>query len=221
MLSDGFERQDFSWHRVKNISFEEYQKDFLNGDKEKIQAAYERAFKLRDFEINLYWKRAVYFWAFITTIYAAYCKVWNCALCDCKLGTSLLLVVLAGLGFFFSVAWIFVLEGSKHWQENWENHIDLLEDYVTGPLYKTYKSGAISVSKVNSAIAWVIAVCSGAFFVVNLKEYLFTAEIRTCVALGLFGFIVFVWLVGLLTFRLNAMGNVAQKGKIQFDKKRR
>ena len=27
--------------------------------------------------------------------------------------------------------------GSKYWQENWENHIELLEDKITGPLYKT------------------------------------------------------------------------------------
>ena len=218
MLSDDFERQDFSWHRVKNISFEEYQKDFLNGDKEKIQAAYKRAFKLRDFEINLYWKRAVYFWAFITTIYAAYYKVWNCALCNCKLGTSLLLVVLAGLGFFFSVAWIFVLDGSKHWQENWEHHIDLLEDYVTGPLYKTYQSGSISVSKVNSAIAWVIAVCTGAFFVVNLKEYFVIQNFNIALSLLTACACVFICL---LVFWKCILGNVPKKGSVVFDQKRR
>lgn len=32
---------------------------------------------------------------------------------------------------------VFVNKGSKYWQENWENHVDLLEDNVIGPLYKT------------------------------------------------------------------------------------
>jgi hypothetical protein len=40
------------------------------------------------------------------------------------------------LGFVFSVAWFCVNRGSKQWQENWENHVDSLEDDVTGPLYK-------------------------------------------------------------------------------------
>jgi hypothetical protein len=29
-----------------------------------------------------------------------------------------------------------VNRGSKQWQENWENHADLLEDNIIGPLYK-------------------------------------------------------------------------------------
>jgi hypothetical protein len=37
----------------------------------------------------------------------------------------------------FSVAWHCVNKGSKYWQENWENHVELLEDQVFGPLYKT------------------------------------------------------------------------------------
>jgi hypothetical protein len=30
-----------------------------------------------------------------------------------------------------------VNKGSKFWQENWENHVELLEDKIFGPLYKT------------------------------------------------------------------------------------
>ena len=61
--------------------------------------------------------------------------------------------------------------GSKHWQENWENHVDMLEDEMVGPLYKTvltrpdaasvgeYVTGVItgpsplSVSKINQIIS--------------------------------------------------------------------
>ena len=131
--------------------------------------------------------------------------------------------MLAGLGFFFSVGWIFALIGSKHWQENWENHIELLEDYVTGPLYKTYQSGSFSVTNVNSAIAWVIAVCAGAFFVVNVKEYLavgFSGPAFDLVfILGCMCIVAFCF-VGFLAFKANSKGNVAKNGKIQFDQKR-
>ena len=40
------------------------------------------------------------------------------------------------MGFVFSFAWFCANRGSKRWQENWENHVDLLEDEITGPLYK-------------------------------------------------------------------------------------
>ena len=67
----------------------------------------------------------------------------------------------------FTWAWYLVNRGSKYWQENWENHVDMLEDAVIGPLYKTvlerpseadfferYFTGplAMSVSKINQ---WV------------------------------------------------------------------
>lgn len=45
--------------------------------------------------------------------------------------------VLACVGLIFSLAWFLTNRGSKYWQENWENHVDMLEDGITGPLYKT------------------------------------------------------------------------------------
>jgi hypothetical protein len=58
-------------------------------------------------------------------------------------------------------AWFLVNKGSKFWQENWENHVDRLEDYTIEPLYKIVihkrkqsllpikEQLAISVSKIN------------------------------------------------------------------------
>lgn len=213
-----FENQSFAWHRVKDISFDDYRRDFLSNGEGKIREAYRQAFELRNFEIKLYWKRAIYFWAFITTIYAAYYKVWTSN--ACLLG-YFPLVVLAGLGFFFSVGWIFALIGSKHWQENWENHIELLEDYVTGPLYKTYQSGSFSVTNVNSAIAWVIAACAGAFFVVNVKEYLVRQKFDVEITFALFTLCIFLCFVGLVVFFFSAKGNLSKDGNVLFDQKRK
>ena len=65
--------------------------------------------------------------------------------------------------------------GSKYWQENWEKHVDYLENYSSGKLYKYVKSGQginrkdmldpypYSVSKINSLLGlyifaiWAIA----------------------------------------------------------------
>jgi hypothetical protein len=67
----------------------------------------------------------------------------------------------------FACAWYLVNCGSKYWQENWENHVDMLEDDVIGPLYKAilhrpkikhltdFVAGpkAISVSKINLIVS--------------------------------------------------------------------
>lgn len=219
-MKKNFENQSFAWHRVKDISFDDYRRDFLSDGEGKICEAYRQAFELRNFEIQLYWKRATYFWAFITTIYVAYYNVWAGKGCNCQFG-YFPLVVLAGLGFFFSVAWIFVLSGSKHWQENWENHIELLEDYVTGPLYKTYRSGSFSVTNVNSAIAWVIAFCAGAFFVVNVKEWLTRQKFDVEITFALFTLCIFLCFVGLVVFFFSAKGNLSKDGNVFFDQKRK
>ncbi len=95
--------------------------------------ALERAWDTRNFEINLYWKRAAYFWAFNTTIAIAYYHVATNKEFP-MLGVSIVLLL---LGLACAVAWFFSNIASKHWQENWENHIKLLEDTTYGRLYKT------------------------------------------------------------------------------------
>ncbi len=126
----------------------------------KKVAALDRAWKNRDFEIDKYWSRATYFWAFIAAAFAGYLAAKDK---DVSGDFSQLPLVLVCLGFIFSLSWLLVNIGSKKWQENWEKHIDLLEDGVTGPLYKTVlKKHSYSVSNVNITVsAFVIAVWIG------------------------------------------------------------
>ena len=60
-------------------------------------------------------------------------------------------------GFITALAWSLINVGSKFWQRHWEKHLDMLEDKITGPLYKTvyaYKTTkTFSVSKINSIIS--------------------------------------------------------------------
>ena len=93
---------------------------------------------IRKFEIELYWKRAAYFWTFIGVALAAFiailtAKVESPALYD----RSDVLYCIAMIGLVFAFAWYLVNRGSKFWQRNWEFQADLLEDKVIGPLYKT------------------------------------------------------------------------------------
>lgn len=116
----------------QNYTQDDYERDFLK-DKKIQLAALNAALDIRKFEIELYWKRASYFWTFIGATLAGYVAVQ--AISD-PASKQELSVVLSCLGMVFSVAWVLVNRGSKHWQENWEKHVDLLEDTITGPLYK-------------------------------------------------------------------------------------
>lgn len=103
---------------------------------EKRCAALKQALDIRKFEIELYWKRATYFWAFIAAAFAGFFALQKSA-ADTD---GMLTLIVACLGFEFSLGWYLVNRGSKAWQENWERHVDLLENDIMGPLYKTVLS---------------------------------------------------------------------------------
>lgn len=132
----------------------------INDDSEKQikKKALEQAWKTRDFEINLYWKRAGYFWAFNTTIAVAF---YNVATNKGLIYKNEIAAILLILGVICSIAWFFSNIASKYWQENWENHINLLEDSECGRLYKTtmsyYKNPfKPSVSRLNLKISFFV-----------------------------------------------------------------
>lgn len=143
-------------------------RDVFETDNEKSEiliAAYYQAADIRKFEIDMYWKRATYFWALIAVAFAAFFAVSNAEKIASK---DFYLVAISSAGLVFTFAWFSVNKGSKYWQENWENHLDLLEDKITGPLYKSklvrpsedsflerYFVGpaSYSVSKINQIIA--------------------------------------------------------------------
>ncbi|GHV14771.1 hypothetical protein FACS189491_11470 [Spirochaetia bacterium] len=138
-------------------------------EESKQKRALDAALAIREFEINLYWKRAGYFWAFIALVATGYFTLITAE--DAPLqNKNELQLLLSGLGLFLSLCWFCVNKASKFWQENWEKHVDLLEDDVMGPLYKTlheYACGATSwwsplkpynysVSKINQLLSFAI-----------------------------------------------------------------
>src|SRR5262245_36084396 len=92
-------------------------------DVSELKAAHARAHEIRKFEIDLYWKRAAYFWAFQLIAFTAL----GLLLRDGDFAQTRLLLIPAGIGAVTAFAGYLTARGSKFWQENWEAHVDLLE----------------------------------------------------------------------------------------------
>lgn len=195
---------------------EEYLSLFPDGKPSETERMRSRALKealdIRKFEIDLYWKRTGFFWAFITVIYAALFAVL-CKYADCPVTYSFfvpVISVLSGLGFFFSVAWHMVNKGSKFWQKNWEQNVSLLERSEIGPLYEVFlnpkttgsrwnptKEFDFSVTKVNMWASTLLSVvsffgcicCSFWLFEYSAHNYF---SIIPSAVIGIFTTIVFV-----------------------------
>ncbi|MDM3712848.1 hypothetical protein O9433_06000 [Proteus mirabilis] len=159
---------------LKTVNAKDYNKlfDVHNRDSKTLEAAFKQASDIRKFEIELYWKRATYFWALIVVAFAGYFSVLSIDM-DKLNDKYLVSLVISCTGFVFTFAWFLSGKGSKYWQENWENHLDLLENKITGPLYKTkigrknetrfiekYITGPseVSVSKINQWVALYVGI---------------------------------------------------------------
>lgn len=201
-------------------SLAEYKRLFKESEKNSHQSMWEKAYDvaadIRKFEIELFWKRATFFWAFITAIYVAYFQVLTQI--HRSVHGYISLVILAALGLFFCVSWLLSSKGSKHWQENWEEHLNILEDNVTGPLYKTYLAEkSYSLSKIAIYAGWAVSFCAyglllyefSCFVKQNLKspqelQFILTIVFATFVPLCLY------------VYSKNVLGNLSGAREITF-----
>lgn len=91
-------------------------------DKEK----YDACVKALQFELEQFWKRALFFWGFIGAAFVAYATSES---------HPSLQAAIASFGFVCSVVWTLANRGSKFWYEDWERHLRAAEPGVTGSLY--------------------------------------------------------------------------------------
>jgi len=115
------------------------------------KAALDRAHDLRKFEIENYWKRATYFWSFQVIAFV----VLGFILKDGNLPASIqILQIPAAIGATSGFVGYLSAKGSKFWQENWESHVDMLEQEIEGRLTQSIWSDgkrSHSVSRLNQA----------------------------------------------------------------------
>ncbi len=142
---------------LKPLSAAEYKAELIDLDKERGKLAFERAWQIRNFEIEMYWKRANYFWAFIASTFVGYfALISSDSYGKPDKFDHIEVYLLICIGFVLSVAWLLTNIGSKSWQRHWETHVDLLENAFTGPLYKTvHPKKTYSVSKINEIVSFV------------------------------------------------------------------
>src|SRR5437588_12673812 len=113
------------------LSEQQYRSDLL-GDKKRAKAAFKQGWAIRNFEIEMYWKRATYFWAFIASTFVGYFALTasdTYRRVDQFHHAEVYFVIC--VGFILSFAWLLTNIGSKTWQRHWEVHVDLLDDRFT------------------------------------------------------------------------------------------
>ncbi len=148
------------------------QGEYVARFKGKEEAAFKVAMEARKFEIQMYWTRTAYFWTLTAAALAGF-------FASLEKTEKIYSFVLSCIGVILSLGWSLANKGSKYWHENWENHVQMLEDASIGPLHKTllYRGAepfrvrydwvsqiltgpsGFSVSKINSIFSWFFSLC--------------------------------------------------------------
>lgn len=89
--------------------------------------AFDVACDNRKFEIDMLWKRSLFYWGFIATSFVGFGAAEKV--------NSNISVVFCSFGFLCSVAWSAGNRGSKYWQEYWENKVVLFQNRITGDIF--------------------------------------------------------------------------------------
>lgn len=193
------------------------------GEKPFSERLLDRATHYRDFEIKASWERSKYFILFLGALFVAYYTMKQSDpviyqfiiqpggyIKQIPIKTTTfpqwMFLLLTGLGTSISFIWYWVNRGSKLIYENWEHHIDFIENaYEIGNISKVHcwkpfdrlkllDVYPISPSKANTLVSLLI---SGAFLILfgyELHSYLYF-----CGCNNLFVFIFmffFVYVVG-------------------------
>ncbi|WED29022.1 hypothetical protein L3V77_24120 [Vibrio sp. DW001] len=147
--------------------------------------AYKIAIATRNFEIDLYWKRSLFFWGFIATAGLGYG-----ALMSADTPRPNLAIVVACFGLICSLCWSLVNRGSKYWQEHWESMVTELEVKANvGELFRAKDT-------LQHKTCWL-----------NSRKF---SVSKTAIALS--DFTIFVWIGLILNYLLAFMGDIEYLG---------
>ena len=143
---------------------------------EKLKAKLEKAYHFRDFEIDMYWKRAQYFWGFLAVIYAGFFLLLTNQ--EKYFLPQEYKLITCSMGIVMSFAWYLVNRGSKRWQEHWEDVIKKYEIELNFIVYGEkvdsdfgwIKAGSFSVSKINILMSLIIFISWITLFLISMNS---------------------------------------------------
>ena len=191
------------------------------GTKKRLKRQLDRAHEIRKFEIELYWRRATYFWTLIAAAFVGYFAIQSAKYLK-EPDKQILSFLVSNLGLVFSLGWYLINRGSKFWQLNWEIQVDRLEKKLKTELYRLTARrkhgekwlvgpGIFSVSKINQLtslyviLIWILLwVWSCVQWCSQVEFPLDILDVPTIVVPILFvGFTVLFWIICLCDGRTN------------------
>lgn len=129
-----------------------------------LREAYDKSHASKNFEIELYWKRAAYAWTLIAALITLFGLLINTYIS--KIDTSSPVIIgifaVAIIGVFITIICHLIIQSGEHWKKNWEMHTVLLEPLFSGSLYSTHVTGNVnrlSIAKLNGFLYLLILGC--------------------------------------------------------------
>ena len=98
-------------------------------DQDQLEERFKSAVQARAQELELFWKRSLFFWGFISSAFIGFAAT---AEKHPPIATTL-----ACFGVVCSLAWTLVNRGSKYWQENWEQKVGNTEGPIVGTHFRS------------------------------------------------------------------------------------
>ena len=95
-----------------------------NDEPKGNEKAFDVSLATRNFEIELFWRRSLFFWGFIAAAFIGYATLSD------ELSFSSL--ALAGFGFVCSLVWTLGNRGSKFWASIWEEKVHRFQEEAIG-----------------------------------------------------------------------------------------
>ncbi|MEC0400789.1 RipA family octameric membrane protein [Bacillus subtilis] len=143
---------------------------------------FDVSLQIRNFEIELFWKRSLFFWGFIASAFVGFSSLYG--------KNFYLSIIIADFGFICSLCWTLVNRGSKFWQENWESKVENKEinkhsELFTKiePIQKKFillQARKYSVSKLAIGLSdYVVILWAGIIISAIFKDFL-NAKTITC-----------------------------------------
>jgi hypothetical protein len=124
---------------------------------DKLNLVLQHAADVRKFEIDLFWRRSLFFWGFLSAAFIAYGTLSS------QKADPDVIFAIACFGIICSLAWTLVNRGSKYWHEAWEQKLLSVQAEALGQdlfsRFEAVKSGGLwgaarySVSRLTIALS--------------------------------------------------------------------